>query len=95
MPQGGERMIMKRTVFGTAMRKARKTAGLTLLDLKEVTGYAVYILSDIERGIITPDEDEAAAIRLCLYEMSEIEEDLKKLDRWECKPTPAPSWTGR
>lgn len=78
------------TTFTKAMRKARKHANLKLLDLRELTDYAVCHLSDIERGIITPDEDEASAIRLHLWEMKEIEADLKKLERWGSKPTPAP-----
>ena len=74
------------------MRKARKQGQLTLLDLKGFTDIKVYTLSDIERGLFTPSEDEAAAIRLALLSMSEIEEDLKKLERWGNKKTHAPEY---
>jgi ribosome-binding protein aMBF1 (putative translation factor) len=68
----------KATTFTIAMRKARKQARLTLLDMMQMTGIAVHILSDVERGIITPESDVASAIRSCL-EMREIEEGLEKL----------------
>jgi hypothetical protein len=58
----------KKTSFTIAMRSSRKAAGLTLPDLKSLTGLRVARLSDIEKGIVTPTENETSAITNALMD---------------------------